>query len=351
MSNTHNPIRIAELDTVRAFAFLAVFLHHAMHWPLLWLGVDLFFVLSGFLITRNLLTTKAAAENAADNSRSPSTPPRSFGSNLREFVLRRAVRIIPPYWIALACVALTSGIASEKIPWLLTFTNNIYDAFVRPMDDALGTFWSIAVEEQFYLVWPFLVLLAPKKWLPWLFAFAIIAATALRAMHTQTGLAAVYRLTWCRMDLLAAGAMLAVIPHAVLQRRRVWFWGTAIGAVVVFVALSKLAPTFRTSLNSRIFNVCGFALSTVFFTSSLAIVVSGGATFLRSRWLGEIGKVSYMAYLVHMLALQWTTAISSRVLHAIAALVVTLAIAALSWVVVEKPLARWLRARLAQPTV
>ena len=220
---------IQALDGVRGLAILSVFLYHA--WPDLsheWrggatlnmlasagpFGVDLFFVLSGFLITGILLDAREGR--------------RYF----RNFYARRALRLFPVYYLYLLVVAFALPIFHRAIhtsmpdysgPWwwyVLYFCN------WKPNwgwgDPWLGHIWSLAVEEQFYLVWPTVVLLAGRKRL-WPICLAIIAgATTLRFEWAFDGVPwnQIYRLTITRADTMAWGALGALALRSPAWRTR-----------------------------------------------------------------------------------------------------------------------------------
>jgi peptidoglycan/LPS O-acetylase OafA/YrhL len=177
-------------------------------------GVDLFFVLSGFLITGILLRSKEKP------------------SYFRNFFARRALRIFPLYFVSLGfflyLVPWMIGTSEFEKPhnlqlYLMTYSTNLYMSWVNewcfgPMDH----FWSLAVEEHFYLVWPFLVLLFCTKRLLRFCIGSIVAIVALRSV--AAGIAgtevSVDVLTPYRADALLMGAILAVIlPNATIHHR------------------------------------------------------------------------------------------------------------------------------------
>jgi peptidoglycan/LPS O-acetylase OafA/YrhL len=330
----HAAERIDQLDGLRALAFTAVFLHHAAHAPLLWMGVDLFFVLSGFLITRNLISLREQC---------------TTGRALGVFFYRRLLRIIPPYYVALAAIGLYHGFPDGSAPWYWTFTSNIRDAQHGAHESALNTLWSIGVEEQFYILWPWLVLLVPRRRLAAAFAFVVVLAPLIRAAATGVSLDAVYRLMPCRMDLLAMGALLALIDRddvTWIARHRRHFLGAAALAFLAFVALSVAVPTFRTRNNTLLFNVAGFTLAGVFFSGLLAYVRATrgglvGAVLLHPA-LRYLGKISYMAYLTHMLAIDLVRDLAglSGSKAAPLSFALTVGIASASWYLLEQPLLR-----------
>lgn len=145
---------LKQLDGLRFIAIFMVAIAHYVQWqvsnvivvnvPFVY-GVTLFFVLSGFLITRILLVHKDSA----------------LANTLKIFYERRALRIFPLYYIIILIVFIIGyRDQRELIPWLLSYTINIY--YVVNLGD-FSHLWSLAVEEQFYLVWPLFVLLIPKR--------------------------------------------------------------------------------------------------------------------------------------------------------------------------------------------
>ncbi|MBI5814878.1 MAG: acyltransferase [Nitrospinae bacterium] len=158
------------MDSFRFFAFLAVFLFHAGYLECGYLGVQAFFVLSGFLLTPILLDMKASLDR---------------GQYFRNFYGRRVLRIFPLYYACLVAAALvllsawqlpalrqTPGVASSlaELPYLFTYTSDFYQAAhsgLRHTSPLFTHFWSLAVEEQFYLVWPFFLWLVPARRLPY----------------------------------------------------------------------------------------------------------------------------------------------------------------------------------------
>src|SRR5262249_9634937 len=132
------------------------------------LGVRLFFVLSGFLITGILLRCRdLAAASSGGRSR-----------QLRLFYARRALRILPlAYVVVLAATFVNLPGMQETLPWHLRYTSNISFALHRDSSALSGHFWSLAVEEQFYLVWPCLILFLPYSKLPWTIAATIVVGT------------------------------------------------------------------------------------------------------------------------------------------------------------------------------
>jgi peptidoglycan/LPS O-acetylase OafA/YrhL len=311
-----------------------VFVHHSLGIPLLWIGVDLFFVLSGYLITGILIRT------------------RSSGTYFRTFYARRALRIMPPYYavLAIAFAGLYAGYASS-IPWFLAYLSNFNSVWrLTPAPDALNLMWTLAIEEQFYLLWPLVVsFVAPRK-LPALCAglfFAAALARAFCALAFSNHRAAYYLLP-CRMDLLAAGALIACLEST----RSDWLrrhahsaaWVSA-GSVALFAALGFGFPTFRTGANSLAFNTIGYALICLGVASCLVAVQFGkfGPVQRVLCWtpMRYLGTISYACYLVHAIVLSELRGFPNHSLAgASLAFLLTVGIASASWFLLELPLQR-----------
>jgi peptidoglycan/LPS O-acetylase OafA/YrhL len=197
---------LPQLDGLRALAVLAVIGHHTLPDQLVIAlnpgaaGVRLFFVLSGFLITGILLRARDLTDQGA--------PPAQA---LRSFYARRFLRIFPLYYFALAVVLLL-GVreARDGAVWHLTYLTNVYGVRQGWLGH-LAHFWSLAVEEQFYLVWPALVLFLPRAWLGPLFVGSAILGPIARLLAylliRDPSLACI--LTPCCLDSLGMGALLA----------------------------------------------------------------------------------------------------------------------------------------------
>ncbi|SMG02233.1 O-antigen acetylase [Burkholderia singularis] len=321
--------RIVQLDGLRAFAVLSVFFHHALKVPL-WIGVDLFFVLSGFLITGILLERKACGQSY-------------FGY----FYARRARRILPPYLLLLAVSSLLFGVEWVRHwPWYAFFLTNLGLSLGSIGHDSLNVLWSLAVEEQFYLLWPFVVLLCPIRVLAWIAGALIVAAPAMRAIVTPWFSSSwpVYYLTPFRMDLLAAGALLAI---AITRDRHALepYYGAAaalaLAALAALVCLHLSYPRLRAA-HTPLSNAALYSISVALCTSIVVIALRGRGMVQRVLThpvLVYIGSVSYSIYLVHvsMLYALWPLH-WNRYLTTLLALAATLTYATVSWYGFERRL-------------
>ena len=319
---------IPQIDGLRAFAFLAVFIHNAFEAPMLWTGVDLFFVISGFLITGILFSIKQAQP----------------GAFFRAFYIRRVFRILPPYFFALVIAYLLLPIkVAGTWYWYAFFAANIGHGFEILPRSPLSHTWSLAVEEQFYLTWPLLLFFLRGRTVVALLAGVVVTAPILRGFFTfyVPGPFVIYTQTPFRADLLAAGCLVFLAwRQGYLDRFRPAAFLAMIWAAAAFVLLT-FRPEFRGGANSVLFNILGYSLSTCFFTSLFIYVVTGTSGLLHAvltnRALRYIGSISYMMYLLHKPALAVSQHLrTSVVIEAGVALVATVAAASLTWHFGEK---------------
>ncbi len=186
--------RIRQLDGIRALAILTVFISHAFKISMGGMGVDLFFILSGFLITGIL----------------PNAKQNSLRGYFAKFYSRRARRILPPYVLAMLLLTAFFGVAWTQHWYFYFLLNNLMAPLHIRVPFPFSPLWSLAVEEQFYLVWPFAVYFLNERRLAQLAAFFVILAPVLRGVVHFDIPRAIYVLTPFRMDLLAVGALLCL---------------------------------------------------------------------------------------------------------------------------------------------
>jgi len=295
MSTPEKPARIPELDGTRGLAILSVLLANGFGIPLLWAGVDLFFVLSGLLITGILLRQRESGE-----------------LSLVPFYLRRARRILPPYLLLLLISSLLFGLAwTQHWYWFAFFGTNVAAALHEVPHRSLQPLWSLGVEEQFYLVWPLVVLSVRPQTLIRICLALVVAAPILRGIATPwlENFFPIYYLTPFRMDLLAAGAILAWIYHwkrAWFTRLGYWPQVTLVAVAGVLVLLTIVDPGFRTSANSIRGNVVIFTCTNLICASLVTIALTGQGLIcqlLRNAPLRYLGRISYSMYLIQQTAL------------------------------------------------
>jgi len=334
--------RIEQLDGLRTIAFLMVFVHHLAQVPVLWAGVDLFFVLSGYLITGILLRQRGTE--------------RYF----RTFYYRRFLRIFPPYYLILALTYLAADPRCRSgFAWYVLYLSNVRDAFVGGTCASLSPMWSLAVEEQFYLLWPLLVWLVGERGLARLAAALVALAPLLRlglsfVVHRHF---VVYMLLPTRVDLLSIGALLVILARrspAALRRASGAGPLAAGAAVALFGLLGKLDPRFRTGANEPLFNALGYSLIAVAAAGIVAYTVVRRDNLyfriLTSRPMTFLGKISYMMYLCHQIVLDRVARLAlPRLLHGVVALALVIGCSTISWYALEKPLQALKDRRPARP--
>ena len=338
--------RIPELDGLRGLAAVLVLIAHYFGYvphgtkalAFDWLGVDLFFVLSGFLIGSIIL---------ADHAQ-----PNFFFS----FYLRRAARIVPVYGIvcgaSLALAAVLDGHAWSDHP----FSPMVYAAFISNVAVGLrggggvwlSPTWSLAVEEQFYLLLPLLIVLTPKRWLDPLLVLLWLGATLFRAAVIEPHVVAAVVLLPARMDLLLGGVLIARLRQEIDLARYL----PALRAIPI-VALLICASLYP---NGHLFIIFSPALVSIAAGAFILAIVQGvpeGARF-RAPLLRYLGQISYALYLVHEPVagvLHGLIRDATPDINGVAPMAVTLlsiavsiGLAAASWKWIERPILDYARA-------
>jgi peptidoglycan/LPS O-acetylase OafA/YrhL len=306
-----------------------------------WSGVDLFFVLSGFLITSILLASKSQ--------------PQYF----RRFYGRRVLRIFPLYYVALVLGLLVLpralpaqaprllGEAPAGQVWLWTYTLNIAYALGWVANvGVLTQFWTLTIEEQYYLVWPSVVKKATERGLLQICVAMVAGALCLRLLWVGLGWPGgwqgAYRFTLARVDALAVGGMIAVLVREPAWRRRLerlapaglWIGLGAIAAMFLWL------PVFYPSD----WRVVTFGHSLLALTFGWLVVLAARSPpprWLTSRLLRLLGKYSYGIYVWHwplqqVLLLYAADRLTPAAFLAIG-LVGSIALGWISYLVIERP--------------
>lgn len=317
---------IPGLDGLRAFAFLLVFAMHTDYLMIGWTGVLLFFVLSGFLITDILIRMKE------------SLPARAY---FIKFYGRRLLRIFPLYYFYLLVMFLLSmfllaaqfrpdymRMFQDQVRYAIFYVYDFFSAGAGFVEHRfLGHFWSLSVEEQFYILWPLAILLTPRKFYRSLFLGAIVLGPLARLglayayNHALLGLPygataqGIYVLPFSHIDAFGFGAY---ISRFEIPRPRAQLAGLAILLPLAGFASQILATGAPGDLSALGFvhplanglkHVWGYSLLNYFFTLLIYNVVKE-KLFL--RWLElpfmrYLGKISYGMYVYHY-AIVWFVA-------------------------------------------
>jgi len=357
------------LDGIRGLAILAVLWYHVIWFcgmePTVrlddhlvrtglsaWVGVDLFFVLSGFLITGILYDS------------------RSSGRYYINFFGRRALRILPLYYgfLVLAFVVLpvflkpqlAESLTRNQV-WYWTYLINVKIA-VDGWDAAyLGHFWSLAIEEQFYLIWPFVVQRLSRERLLLVCAVCFVGALSLRFLLPRwLPELAVYVLMPTRMDALAAGAVLALIARGEGGLRVLGRWPAVAVALLLAAAFCVYVWKSKIANSDPLVRTFGYSVLAAGFAALIAIAVTSRPGSLVRRCMSSapllmLGKYSYALYIFHVpvIILLWKldlqvdlvpTVFGSQlpglVLFAGIAGALSFSCALLSWRFVEAPMLR-----------
>jgi peptidoglycan/LPS O-acetylase OafA/YrhL len=341
--------RIRGFDGLRAVAFLLVFISHKAPSPLSdrygTAGVWIFFVLSGFLITRIL----AASRGEIDAGRS------DFRASLSRFYVRRTARIFPVYYVFLAVVTVAGlwglvqvgSVARQLSNWF--YVSNIYIG-LNGWETRLGHLWSLAVEEQFYLVFAPLALACPLRRLP-VACLAILGASfAAHAYLLFTG-ASEGRFdtdSFVNFGLMAIGGLAGLWADRPLPRLL-----RSDGALMLTLALILAMPVVFYSTAAWIH----FARLTCVLNGLLLVQIyqsqNGRITGLLDLYpIRQLGIISYAAYLFHPLI--ELSELANYVGHPVdlrrswtmlAELAATIALAFASWRILERPVRTWLVAQ------
>ncbi len=339
-----------QFDGLRAIAVLTVMLDHfgadipdfplpdSVHLGAT--GVRLFLVLSGYFITASLCRTRDCID--ADQVKARTA--------LGVFYRRRFLRILPAYGLfAVVGLALNVGAMREHAGWLLTGTVNWLIAWRDQWPLAISHLWSICVQEQFYLVWPFVILFLPRRWILHAIVTAAIAGIAFRigCVLLSAPLISRWVLPFGSLDSLGAGALLGWWGGRLLSNRT--RWPVAIGCVLMLSAAAYL----RNGDATRLVSVLVEPLEACALVLLVARTVTGFngwiGRLLTLRGLVYAGQISYGLYIYHILISvlvdrwlpepgRWLIDVPAMRLLTLSA--ATLLAAVLSWRLIEQPINR-----------
>ncbi|WP_158218575.1 acyltransferase [Synechococcus sp. 1G10] len=298
-----------QLDGIRAIAVMGVIAHHTSQalpgspsfGYLATAGVHIFFVLSGFLITSILLKLKKKVAHGSED----------LLRGLRVFFIRRALRIYPLYFtVLLAAILINLGEARELAPWLATYTLNIKMGAQDWYEAYYAHFWTLAVEHQFYLAWPILIMALPSRttWMAPVLAIVISLATkgfyVYSGYTSMTGLAT-YISTQSNLDLLALGSALSFVYPMV--KARVSKAGPKAIGLLAYLPLAYVIAAFiirQTGIGPKWADIVfGNLFSGLGYVGIVA--VAGLSLPSMMGWLLGIaplqylGQISYGAYVFH----------------------------------------------------
>jgi peptidoglycan/LPS O-acetylase OafA/YrhL len=359
-STVHSPAqRILELDGLRGIAIAMVLMRHYIHHPSLlllgpqwgWMGVNLFFVLSGFLITSILL--RLTDQRGA----------------LKIFYVRRSLRLFPLYFLALLVYFIASASVGtpQPIKTVLLYISFL-QAFLPPLITHLkivphpdwvvmgfGVLWSLSVEEYFYLLWAPLVTFTRARRAPLLAILGLILLLTPWARFFYPDPKGGQELFLAQMDSLAAGCLVAILwwDYGATWRSRLqlyarWLYGcvAALIALAIWIDFAT-GITKRSDFDQRIFNATDYTVLwlawSLWLLVTLAVSGSSGLMprLLRQPLLRWLGRISYCLYIVHY---PIYLALRNYFPHSVALVVglgAALGFSALSWRYFEGPISNW----------
>jgi peptidoglycan/LPS O-acetylase OafA/YrhL len=355
---------LAQLDGLRAFAVLGVLATHFLAADAIWgwgghLGVRLFFVISGFLITTILLDARHDAEDAGGSKRSLAG----------RFYVKRALRLLPLFYaVILIAYIVNFQTIRETALWHALYASNFSVIHRQSWEGSISHFWTLSVEEQFYLVWPALILWATRRHLRTLMVIVIAGAIVFRAIAEPVlGLTqfTMWMVPISVFDCLAMGALLAAtrVSHDGSRERfdmflrRASLPALALGIAMIVVLATR--PPVPPTLVWRTFESAGNFAWVIAFAALVARASQNrGDTagwFLGWGPVAYVGKISYGIYVLHnfvphfvgpALAAAGVTVTKGDDYYFTVMTLATIAIAAASWHLYEAPINR-LRHRIA----
>lgn len=350
---------LKQLDGLRFIAVSLVLIDHwsgdALHFPISYLGVCMFFVLSGFLITRILLQAK----------QKDTTLQRNHGFSLKQFFVRRTIRIFPIYYLTiLVLYILNEPPIREKIWWYLTYSTNIYIAIKQTWLGTSDHLWSLAVEEQFYLFFPFIVFFVPTRYLTKVLYGFIGISVLLRLFFylNDTAWMTPYVLMPTCLDAFGMGGLLAYFFYNNNEKVKSFITNKTwlLVSLILYVGIVIWGKQFEEGHN--IITVVFLRLFESFFSLFLVGNAAYGFTgltkdFLENRISVYLGRISYGLYIYHKFIYNFyydsPTHPISRILKKLPFIaenislkiiflyLITIGIATLSWFLIEKPINRW----------
>ncbi|MCD8739750.1 acyltransferase [Mucilaginibacter roseus] len=365
-----------QLDAMRAIAALAIIAYHYTLFPCGWIGVQFFFVLSGFLISGIIIKNKKAL------------PSKQTGAFFKDFYKRRVLRLFPLYFGYIGILALFNFFAGKpeafdkEWPWLVTYSLNfrwLYQDYSFHM--VYGHLWSLALEWQFYLIWPFFLWFVPQKRITPILLCLLPLSMLIRVLGysvnehlpylvgynggaTAKALAA-YVLPFSHIDAFVFGALLCKVKvRRFLSRPQVIYSSMAM-VVVTGLLLVALIPTYNlgaigwpSNLPKAYQWIWGYSLLNFISAAIIAgIIEKGRARVLalsRSSLLQYLGKISYGIYVYHPIVIFGMLNVRNKVpqftgkviVELIIVISITIVIAHLSYEYFEK---RFLTKRKPQP--
>ncbi|HEX8517925.1 MAG TPA: acyltransferase [Bacteroidia bacterium] len=339
---------IEQLDGLRFLAIAGVMISHFVHFENSLLqrfpfghGVNLFFVISGFLITTILLRNKEEIEIGES----------SLSKVIKNFYVKRTLRIFPIYYLTIFFLYFINFQNTRDVfGWVATYTTNIYLSLDKPYIGSFNHLWSLAAEEQFYLIWPLLILLTPKRLLA-AFIYSTITLSVLFKIIlfvTVGWTTAINAFTLSCGDALGLGALIGywmLYDKSKLDfiNKNHWLLGSSAAIFAFFMIFPRPSEVVVMIFGNTLFSIFAF-----FVVARAAEDKFKGCakSLLENKAISHLGKISYGIYLYHffMPDLYNYLAEHSEYIKTLKEnknvfyMIVAILIAQLSWTIIEKPI-------------
>ena len=342
MSDKNSSPRFAQLDTLRALAVSVVLVHHYRDTPffLSGFGATLFFVLSGYFVTKSLLRLKT--EVAAGKMHTASA--------FRTFYIHRWLRLWPLYYLVLA-LTLILGVdnARDSFLWNAAFLSNLHVLLTGSWTGRFSPLWSLSVLEQFYLVWPALIFCCPRRYLLGLTIATVAMGPLYRLLCLAFDASPLY---WCvvplaSLDQLGCGALLALcnkdIVSKIAQQRIYWLAGRVCIPAFVLLLIGKCAGFNPAGSAIYVTTVASFAFLRLIHSTSVGYTGWLKAIF-EMPILRHMGRMSYSIFLLHNFSellvprIGILRAILDSPYKGLLLFPLTILLAHIAWRIIEKPI-------------
>lgn len=338
-----------QLDSLRTFAVFFVLIEHWFQmasWskilPFGMIGVTLFFVLSGFLITQILLNSRIKAEEKGEHK----------VHTLKQFYIRRTLRIFPIYYLTIfICYIINLQDIRDKFLWFLFYASNIYFYKINDWAGSLSHLWTLAVEEQFYIFWPFVILFVPKKYLLRSIIAILFFGPVFRSIlfilngSSEMTLSFINILTPSCMDCFGLGALMAYYQIFKKDKAVLKFRSAIIFLILNFVLIIILMFFEESVISVFFFRFCVSVICAFIIYGAINGYRGLAGRILDNTVLIFLGKISYGLYLYHnFIPLIYKAigipALSNLYLNFIVKICMLILISTVSWYMIEKPMNR-----------
>ncbi len=289
-----------EIESLRAIAVIMVLMAHFLpskgsyHIPYMYYGVDLFFTISGFLITSILLNNKYKQHKASKHI-------------IKNFYIRRALRLFPIYYLFVIFFWASYNFGNlhmwknEYNIYFFTYFQNIYFYKIGALNNYFSHLWSLGVEEQFYIIWPFLIIFLNRKTLPYILITIILSSIIVNSIFFHIP---VFRnLTYANLHTLGIGALFAYY-HTTNNQNALFTYIIKHRTLLSIISLIIFIIILKTSIGNIYIQTFLKELFLALTCLSFVLTSTYGwqnifSKIMQFKPIMHIGKISYGIYLYH----------------------------------------------------